>query len=103
MCETRATVHACAIGRGSRAEAKYWRCECGTVQPWKPQGQRFITANFEPMQAAANEPEKPSAAPVVDDPKPVAETVEDYTPEPEQTEQKPKKRGFFSKLLDEDE
>lgn len=106
MCETEATVHACAVGRGSRAEAKYWRCNCGTIQPWKPGGQRFIAENFRPMQPAANEPEKPSAAPPVEDAKPVQETAGEYVPGEEQTttetDDKPQKRGFLSSLLNEE-
>ncbi len=99
MCATRATVHECAIGRGSRAQAKYWRCECGTVQPWKPQGQRFIADNFQPMKPQPATPEteaKPEAAPANDD-----YTPETAKPAPE-TAPKPKKRGLFALLMDED-
>ena len=107
MCETEASVHKCAVGRGSRAEAKYWRCECGTIQPWKPGGQRFIAENFRPMQPAANEPEKPSAPPPSAEPEPVAkpqaETADEYTPgeqtPPPENRPKPQKRGLLHTLF----
>jgi len=107
MCLTRATVHECEIGRGARKAAKYYRCECGCIQPYKPAGQRFIAAHFEPMQAAANASEKPSEPEAVAVLKPVPETAPEYVPEVEpvaqETEPKPKKRGFFAMLLDEGE
>ena len=104
MCNTRATVHACAVGRGGRAEAKYWRCECGTIQPWKPGGQRFIDANFEPLETPA---EKPSAPPPSAEPEPVAkpqaETADEYTPgeqtPPPENRPKPQKRGLLHTLF----
>lgn len=93
MCNTRGTVHQCAVGRGSRAQAKYWRCECGTIQPWKPQGQRYIAEHMQPMAPPPTEsPEKPREPEHSADPNPPTE------PPP-----KPKKRGFLDFLLEDDD
>lgn len=104
ICQTKGTVHGCEIGRGGRKAAKYYRCDCGCIQPYKPAGQRFIDANYEPMQAA---PEKPSAPDVSPDIKPPQETAAEFDPSAPDTvpntETKPPKRGFFASLFDDEE
>lgn len=58
MCQTRGTVHASKIGRGGVKGVKFWRCQCGCIQPWAAAGQAFIEANMRPMEMmeAANDP-----------------------------------------------
>lgn len=92
MCNTRGTVHKCEIGRGGRVGALYWRCWCGTIQPWKPKGQDFIKANMTPLEPI--KPENPAQIDVEE------QTGVPAEPEPE-TVEKPKKRSALSFLFEE--
>lgn len=107
MCQTRATVHQCKIGRGGRKAAKYYRCECGGIQPYKDAGQRFIEANFEPLAPVDNQPVKPSEPAPAPEIKPQPETAAEFDPgAPDtapNTEDKPQRRGFFASLFDDEE
>jgi hypothetical protein len=104
ICDTRATAHRCLIGRGGRVDAHYWRCECGTVQPWKPAGQRFIAANIEPMETATKTepPPPPETAPKEEQTEPEFTPTDNRQTKSTETPKKPAKRGFMAMLLEED-
>lgn len=49
MCEVQGTVHESKIGRGGKKPVRYWRCQCGCIQPWAEAGQAFIAQHMVPM------------------------------------------------------
>jgi hypothetical protein len=68
MCETTATVHEANVGRPRKnedsapARRRYWRCECGAIQPRTETGQRYIAQHGRDMDGRALADQGPAGA-----------------------------------------
>ena len=111
FCGAKASVHQSKIGRGGLAASLYYRCGttangCGCIQPRGPTGQAWIKANMSPLESEKSAPAPaPKTEQLAEPDAPAANQPGEYVPgeTEEESEEKPRRRGWLDALVNGDD